>query len=147
MTAGARPSRRAGFRAMSHTADAAFHLWGPTLADIFIQGALALTGLMTDRRRLRARQSREVAVEAADQEMLLVEWLNHLLYLYDTENFLARTIEMQEISSTRVRAKLRGEPLDPQRHVLKTGVKAATYHQLAITPTPAGWEARIIFDL
>jgi len=132
---------------MPHTADAAFKLWGPTLADLFIQGALALTGLMTDRRRLRARQSREVTIEAGDPEMLLVEWLNHLLYLYDTENFLARTIEVQEITPNRVRAKLWGEPLDPQRHVLKTGVKAATYHQLALNPTPAGWEGRIIFDL
>lgn len=141
------PSRLAGFRATSHTADVGFKLWGSTLADIFIQGASALTGLMTDRRRLRARQSIAVAIEAADREMLLVEWLNHLLYLYDAQNFLARSIEIQELSPTRLRARLRGEPLDPQRHVLKTGVKAATYHQLAITPTAAGWEARIIFDL
>ncbi len=147
MTVAPRPSRRAGFRATSHTADVGFKLWGPTLADIFIQGALALIGLMTDRRRLRARQTRAVEIEAADQEMLLVEWLNHLLYLYDAENFLARRIEIMEITPTRLHAKLHGETLDHQRHVLKTGVKAATYHQLAITPTPTGWEARIIFDL
>lgn len=147
MTSAPHPSGRAGFRAISHTADVGFKLWGPTLADIFIQGALALTGLMTDRRRLRARQTVAVAIEAADQEMLLVDWLNHLLYLHDTQNFLPRVIEIRELSPFRLRAQLRGEPLDPQRHVLKTGVKAATYHQLAIKPTPSGWEARIIFDL
>ncbi len=137
----------AGFKPIPHTADVGFLLWGPTLADIFIQGALALVSLMTDRRRLRARQTRKAAIEAADQEMLLVEWLNHLLYLYDTENFLARRIDIQEIAPTRLRATLYGEPLDPDRHILKTGVKAATYHQLTIAPTANGWQARIIFDL
>ncbi|MGQ9919823.1 MAG: archease [Desulfobacca sp.] len=147
MTAAVRAARRAGFRALPHTADAAFKLWGPTLTDIFIQGALALTALMTDRRRVRARQSREVTIEAGDPEMLLVAWLNHLLYLYDTESFLARTIQVQELTPTCLRATLRGEPLDPQRHVLQTGVKAATYHQLSISRTPTGWEGRIVFDL
>jgi SHS2 domain-containing protein len=146
MTA-ARDSRPAGFRSISHTADVGFRLWGPTLADIFQQGALALTGLMTDRRRLRARRTLEVVVEGLDQEMLLVEWLNHLLYLYDTESFLPRRIEVLEITPTRLRARLHGEPLDPQRHILKTGVKAATYHQLTLTPPPPRWQARVIVDL
>jgi SHS2 domain-containing protein len=142
-----RPARPAGFRPISHTADVGFLLWGPTLADIFIQGAAALVGLMTDRRRLRGRQSREVELSAADVEMLLVEWLNHLLYLYDTQNYLPRTCNILEVSPTHLRARLKGETLDPQRHILKTGVKAATYHQLAVIQTPQGCQARIIFDL
>ena len=93
--------QQSGFRSVSHTADAGFKLWGKTVADIFVQGAQALYGLMTDRRRLRARQVMEVEVEALDQEALLVDWLNHLLYLYDTKGFLAREIEILEISTTR----------------------------------------------
>ncbi len=142
-----RPHKTSGFRSVSHTADVAFKLWGETLADIFVQGAQALYGLMTDRRRLRVQQVMEVEVEALDQEALLVDWLNHLLYLYDTKSFLAREIEILEISTTRLKARLAGEELDPQRHILKTGVKAATYHHLAIHRTDGGWEASIIFDL
>ena len=117
------------------------------MAEVFVQGAQALYGLMTDRRRLRAQQVEAVEVEALDQEALLVDWLNHLLYLFDTKGFLAREIEILEISNTRLQARLGGEKLDPHRHVLKTGVKAATYHHLAITQTVAGWKATIIFDL
>ncbi len=142
-----RSMRPRGFRPISHTADVGFRLWGPTLADIFLQGAAALVSLMTDRRRLRAREILTVDLAAADVEMLLVEWLNHLLYLYDTQNFLPRRTDILEISPTSMKARLHGERLDPQRHVLKTGVKAATYHQLAVTPSPQGWEARIIVDL
>lgn len=136
-----------GFRSVPHTADIGFKLWGTTLADIFVQGSQALYSLMTDRRRLRGRQTITVEVEAPDQEALLVDWLNHLLYLYETKNFLARKIEILEISTTRLKARLAGEELDPERHILKTGIKAATYHGLAIRSDHGGWEATIIFDL
>ncbi|MBM4287828.1 MAG: archease [Deltaproteobacteria bacterium] len=147
MTGTSKRHQSAGFRSLAHTADVGFKLWGETVADIFIQGAQSLYSLMTDRRRLRARQVQEVAVEAPDQEALLVEWLNYLLYLYDTQGFLARQIEIEEISPTRLHARLQGDTFDPRRHEVKTGVKAATYHQLAIRPTPEGWEGHVIFDL
>ena len=132
---------------MPHTADAGFKLWGETLADIFVQGAQALYSLMTDRRRLQNRQVLEVELAALDQEALLVDWLNHLLYLNDTKSFFAKQIEVLELSPQRLKARLAGEELDPQRHILKTGVKAATYHHLAINRNNDGWQARVIFDL
>jgi SHS2 domain-containing protein len=139
--------RPSGFRSFPHTADAGFKLWGETVGDVFIQGAQALISLMTDRRRVRARQELAVELEALDQEALLVEWLNHLLYLFDTKSFLARKIEIREITTTRLEARLVGEELDLQRHTVKTGVKAATYYHLAISRQDGGWKATIIFDL
>jgi SHS2 domain-containing protein len=141
------PQKAAGFRSMPHTADANFKLWGETLADIFVQGAQALYSLMIDRRRLQNRQVLEVEVAALDQEALLVDWLNHLLYLNDTKGFFAKHIEILELSPQRLKARLAGEELDPQRHILKTGVKAATYHHLAISRNNGGWQAQVIFDL
>lgn len=141
------PLQGSGYRPVSHTADVGFKLWGQSLADIFVQGAKALYSLMADRRRLRRRQAVEVAVSAPDQEALLVDWLNYLLYLYDAQGFLARQIDILNIGPTGLKARLWGEELDLQRHVVKTGVKAATYHQLAIRRRDGGWEARIIFDL
>jgi SHS2 domain-containing protein len=141
------PQKSAGFRSVPHTADAGFKLWGQTLADIFVQGAQALYSLMTDRRRLQNRQVLEVELAAPDQEALLVDWLNHLLYLNDTKGFFAKQIEILELSTQRLKARLAGEELDFRRHILKNGVKAATYHHLAISRNNGGWEARIIFDL
>jgi SHS2 domain-containing protein len=137
----------AGYRSIPHTADAGFKLWGATLADIFVQGAYALTSLMTDRRHLQNREVMAVEVEAPDQEILLVDWLNYVLYLYDTKSFFAKDIDILEISGQQLKARLAGEELDPARHILKTGVKAATYHQLSIRRQDSGWEATVIFDL
>lgn len=142
-----KPPKPTGFRSFPHTADAGFILWGETLGDLFIQGAQALMSLMTDRRRVRRRQEVLTSLEAPDREALLVEWLNHLLYLFDTKSFLVREVTILELVDNRLQARLQGEELDLERHPVKTGVKAATYHQLAIRRQPGGWEATVIFDL
>ncbi len=40
-----------------------------------------------------------------------------------------------------------GERLDPTRHVLSHEVKAITYHELTVEPTPEGWQAEVIVDI
>jgi SHS2 domain-containing protein len=132
---------------MAHTADVAYRIEGNSLAEIYVNAAHALVATMTDRRRLRTRETRDIEVEAPDREALLVAWLNYLLYLYDVDGFLGRVFEILELSEERLQARARGEIFDPERHVGKTAVKAATYHHLEITPRNYGWQATVIFDL
>ena len=135
------------YRQIPHTADVAYRIRGGSLAEIYVNAAEALVATMTDRRRLRKRETRHIEVEAPDREALLVSWLNYLLYLYDVEGFLGRIFDIQELSDGRLQAQARGETFDPERHVAKTAVKAATYHHLDITPGNHGWQATVILDL
>ena len=145
------PTRRrrqpAKYRQIAHTADVAFRIRGESLADIYINAAAAMMATITDRRRLKPRETRLIEVEAPDREALLVSWLNYLLYLYDVDGFLGRLFEIVELSDERLQALARGEAYDPERHVAKTAVKAATYHHLEITPRNQGWQATVILDL
>ena len=135
------------YRTLSHTADLGLRIWGATLEELYANAGEALTATLTDRRQLRTREQREITVEAPDREALLVAWLNHLLYLYDIDGFLGREFDIQDVSPERLTATARGEIFDPERHVGKTAVKAATYHQLEITGTEDGWRATVILDL
>jgi SHS2 domain-containing protein len=135
------------YRPISHTADVGWRIWGASLAELFENAAGALMATMTDRRLLRPRETRDIFVEAPDREALLVAWLNHLLYLYDVDGFLGRDFQVLNLSPTSLEAQARGESYDPQRHVGKTAVKAATYHRLAITRQDHGWQATVILDL
>jgi SHS2 domain-containing protein len=135
------------YRTLSHTADLGLRLWGADLAELYKNAAKALIATLTDRRRLRLREDKEITVEAPDREALLVAWLNHLLYLYDVDGFLGREFDIVDISPKRLTAIARGEQFDPERHVSKTAVKAATYHRLAIARTEDGWQATVILDL
>jgi SHS2 domain-containing protein len=140
-------SQNKKYRQLAHTADLGLRIWGRTLEELFENAAEALVATITDRRRLRARESRKIQVEAPDIEALLIAWLNHLLYLYDVTAFLGRDFEMVSLSEERLTARARGEAFDPDRHIGKTAVKAATYHQLEISRRDHGWQAKVILDL
>jgi SHS2 domain-containing protein len=135
------------YRQIAHTADVAYRIRGESMAEIYVNAAAAMMATITDRRRLRPRETRLIEVEAPDREALLVSWLNYLLYLYDVDGFLGKIFDIVELSDERLQAVARGEIFEPERHVAKTAVKAATYHHLEITPRNQGWQATVILDL
>ena len=139
--------RRRPYRQLSHTADLAWRLWGKDLPELFENAGRALSATLTDRRYLRRRATRTVRLTATDREALLVDWLNHLLYLFNIDGFLGRDFQVESLTPKRLEARVIGESFDPARHPERTGVKAATYHQLSIVPAGDGWQATVVLDL
>ena len=89
----------------------------------------------------------EVDVEADAPDLLLAAWLNELLYQFEARQLLFADLEILELGDTHLRARLTGERLDPDRHVMCGGVKAATLHQLSLQPRDGGWEGFVILDV
>ena len=143
----ASPRRRRPYRQLPHTADLAWRLWGASLPELFENAGCALSATLTDRRYLRHRATREVSLEAFDREALLVDWLNHLLYLFDVDGFVGRDFQVVSLTDEHLEARVTGESFDPARHPSLTGVKAATFHQLSIVPAGDGWQATVVLDL
>jgi SHS2 domain-containing protein len=54
---------------------------------------------------------------------------------------------VESVGEDGLRARVKGEPFQEGMHVIKTGVKAVTYHQIEVRKEKEGWRARIIFDL
>ena len=143
----ASPRRRRPYRQLPHTADLAWRLWGASLPELFENAGCALSATLTDRRYLRRRATREVSLKAFDREALLVDWLNHLLYLFDVDGFVGRDFQVVSLTDEHLEARVTGESFDPDRHPSLTGVKAATFHQLSIVPAGDGWQATVVLDL
>jgi SHS2 domain-containing protein len=141
------PRRRRPYRQLSHTADLAWRLWGQDLPELFENAGRALSATLTDRRYLRRRSTRTVRLTALDRESLLVDWLNHLLYLFDIDGFLGRDFQVELLTRESLTARVTGETFDSSRHPFLTGVKAATFHQLSLVPVEDGWEATVVLDL
>jgi SHS2 domain-containing protein len=139
--------RRRPYRQIPHTADLAWRLWGKNLPELFENAGRALSATLTDIRFLRRRETRQVSLESSDREALLVDWLNHLLYLFDIDGFLGRDFQVVALTSERLEARVRGDIFDAARHPTKTAVKAATFHNLEIIPEPDGWRATVVLDL
>ncbi len=139
--------RPAKYWQLPHTADLAWRIRGANLPELFENAAGALVATMTDRRYLRRREKRQISIESSDREALLVDWLNHLLYLFDVEGFLGREFHVASLTERRLEAVAWGEGFDPERHPEKTAIKAATYHHLEIGPRDGRWRATVILDL
>jgi SHS2 domain-containing protein len=133
---------------LPHTADAAVRVRGESWEDLLEKSARAFYDVMTDERRVGpGTEERTVAVEGADHEEVLVAWLGEFLYFYEVHRLLFGGIAFEEATGERVRARLQGEAFDPERHEIKTEIKAVTYHGLSVRQEEGEWVAEVVFDL
>lgn len=130
-----------------HQADVGLLVRGRDGAELFAEAGCALLSLLCDPAAVEARQRYELTGDADAVEELLVDWLNHLVYLFEGERVVWCRIEVPVWRRTCYRAVLDGEPADPDRHELRGIVKAATYHELSVEQDASGWTARVILDV
>jgi len=135
------------FDVIEHTADAGVVAYGVDLKEAYANAAYGMFSLMADLEAVQEQVCRQVEVEAEDCESLVVSWLNELLFLLDVEMIVFRRFEVVELSDTLLRARCYGERLDAERHSLKSGIKAATYHMLRVAGDNRGRSIRVIFDV
>ena len=133
------------FKLIEHTADIGLIAYGQDLAEAFSNAAYGLFSIITDLRRVRKVESRIVELQERSPEDLLFSWLNHLIYLFDTEQMLFKSWDVQEFDGLKIKSVCFGEKADPLRHDLKLGVKAATYYMLKVDPEKN--QVQVIFDI
>lgn len=133
------------FDLIEHTADIGLTAYGRNLAEAFGNAAYGLFSIVTDLRKVRRVESRTVELQEDSPESLLFEWLNYLIYLFDAEHMLFKQCDVQEFHGHSLKAVCYGEKVDPSRHEMKLGVKAATYHMLKVDPEKS--QVQVIFDI
>ena len=135
-----------GWEHFSHDADIGVRGWGETIAQAFEQAALALTAVVTDA-EVRREAALPVVCEAPELELLLVEWLNTIIYEMAVRHMLfgrfAVTLDNTHLSGT-----MWGEPVDRQRHAPACEPKGATYTALKVARDSDGiWSAACVVDV
>lgn len=138
---------RKKFRFLNHTADLGILVYGEDPGELFTNAAEAFFSIITDLHRVGENTERIVRVESSHLEDLMVQWLAELLYIHDVEGLLFKKFSIEELDSGVLKARVRGEPFDESRHVIKTQIKAVTYHQIQVREEKGRWRARVIFDL
>ena len=132
------------------TSDLAFVARGETLEEAFAAAAEALlAATLDDPGTVEERERRRVAFDEPDLELLLLRFLNELVYLRDAEELLlhAGRLRVERNDRARLDAELWGEPIRQERHPLAAEVKAATAHALCVRATAHGWEASVTLDV
>jgi SHS2 domain-containing protein len=130
-----------------HQADIGVHGSGPSLAAAFEQAAIALTAVVTDPARVAPDTPVELACSAPDSELLLVDWLNAVIYEMATRRMLFRDFSVT-LQGNRLQGTARGETVDVARHHPAAEPKGATFTALRVHQDAAGtWHAQCVIDV
>lgn len=120
---------------------------GPTKEAAFEGAALALTAVTTDPAEVIPTQQVTIACDAPDDELLLVDWLNALVYEMATRKMLFSRFEVH-FNDHSLHTTAWGEPVEVTRHRPAVEVKGATYTDLLVNPDQKGyWIAQCVVDV
>jgi SHS2 domain-containing protein len=140
------------YSVFDHTADVGLEVRGTSLEDLLATAARATFDQMLEdwpaavdcRREVRARPP---AGMEGDHPELLVDWLQELLYLFETDRLVPLEYEFLEVGPREIKADVGFGRFDPGRHRTRLEVKAVTYHRLEVREDADGWYARFILDI
>jgi len=143
------------FDYLRHTADIYIVAYGSSIVEVFENAGLALFHSMTDIEKLEPVVEKSVEAQGFDLESLLYKWLEELLILYYSENFMCREVRVSELVVRReddslsytIRGLCRGERFNPEKHEPRVEVKAVTYHLMRIVKDEDRWRAYFVLDI
>ena len=150
----------------AHDADIGVRGVGPTREAAFEQAAAALSAAVTEIERIAAATPVEIRCEAPNDELLLADWLNALIYEMATRHMLFRRFAVRIAAVgpqppdrcdpsddgsggvVRLGATAWGEPVDRSRHEPAVEPKGASYTELRVTRRADGaWVAQCVIDV
>jgi SHS2 domain-containing protein len=135
------------YNLIDHTADFGIRVYGSDSKELFANAAWALSDIITEIDQLAGLDSCNIEVSGNDWSDLMVNWLREVLYLWNGKEFLVKKARILSLSETKLSASVELDTFDPDRHIIKTEIKAITYHQIQVNSSPSGWEAIIICDI
>ena len=131
----------------SHEADIGVRGRGPSPAAAFEQAALALTAVVTQPAQIENQEEVAISCEAPSLDVLLVDWLNAVIYEMTTRSMLFGRFSVA-IDGLTLSGKAIGEPVDRARHQPVVEPKGATFTELKVGQDETGqWVAQCIVDV
>ena len=107
----------------------------------------ALTAVITDPACVRTGNRVRIQCSAPDNALLLVDWINALVYEMATRQMLFGAWQVS-LQGYELDAWAEGERVDRDRHQPVVEVKGATYTELLVGQDEAGlWHARCVVDV
>ena len=130
-----------------HQSDIGVRGIGSTKEAAFEGAGLAMTAVITDPESVTPTQAVSIACEAPDDELLLVDWLNALVYEMATRKMLFSRFAVR-IDGHSLQGTAWGEPVEVAKHQPAVEVKGATYTELSVKRDERGrWVAQCVVDV
>jgi SHS2 domain-containing protein len=129
---------------LPHTADIKFRSYGRTLNEAFENAVLAVADILSKEQTIKSRKGKVIDVFGDDMESLLYNFLEEILYLLETENFVTAKAAVT-MRGNNLKAELFGD--DASNYSGLSHIKSPTYSEMYVKKTNAGWELQAVLDV
>jgi SHS2 domain-containing protein len=114
------------------TADIGLKAYGKTLTEAFENAGLAIFNIISDTSNIDAVREIEFEVTSEDEVSLLYDYLEELLFYHETEFMLFSEFHVEIDDDFHLKARIRGEEINWDKHERKTEIKAITFHKMDV---------------
>lgn len=128
------------------TADIGFKAYGESLNEAFENAGLAIFNIISDTSNIDAVKEISFKVRSEDEISLLYDYLEELLFYHEIEFMLFSEFHVEIDDNLQLRATIKGESIDWDKHERKTEIKAITFHKMDVKKTDK-FELQAIVDL
>ena len=129
----------------SITSDVMYEAYGKDLKQVFENAAEALLSVICKIKDVKPKETEEFEIKGENLEELMINWLQGIIAIVDTEQKFFSKVEVEEIDKAHIRAKLSGEPIRPG--LGETVVKAVTYYNYKFEKTKEGYKVTVSLDI
>lgn len=137
---------QSGWQHFEHEADIGVRGIGNSIAEAFEQAACATNAIVTDLSLIKIKDTIELYCQESDPELLLVDWLNALIYEMATRKMLFCKFKVN-IKGDKLSAQVWGDHINVKQHQPAVEIKGATYTELAVYKTDNLWIAQCVVDV
>jgi len=130
------------YKYLDHTADIKFQSFGKTIEEAFSNAAYAMINILYEK-NVKEKITRKINVKGIDRKALLYSFLEEILFLLNTENFLLSKVKKISIKDNELTAELTGDNLNDYK--LGLDIKAVTYNDMIIQENPA--MTQVVLDI
>ncbi len=127
------------------TSDVMFEAYGKDLKELFVNAAEALFSVICKIDRVRPDKTRDISVQGEDEGRLMINWLQELISMVDTDEMFFSRFDILEIDEKHLKARISGETIRPE--LGETVVKAVTYYKFKFEKTEKGYKTRVSLDI
>lgn len=135
-----------GYEYLEHTADVKIRAYGLTLSQAFENMAKATTGVMTDVDLVKQHVNKRINIASENTERLLYDFLDEIIYLMDTEEFLTAKA-IVNIHGNSLSADLKGDYQNENQYEVHTYIKSVTLNELKVMKKENLHILQIIHDI
>ena len=132
------------FEFLEHTGDLKFRAYGNSLNEIFENCALAVSSVLGRGKKIKDSKQKEITVSGKDNESLLYNFIDELIYLFDAEEFIVSKAEVK-IKDGKLNCVVYGD--NSINYDDLDAIKSPTYAEMYVKQKDKFWECQVVLDV